>query len=163
MSEASEGAIGPAEGAAVVRGYVLALDRAYDPSSHLWVLPLEDGGVRVGMDPLGTEANGTLAQLVLRPPGTEVGRGEALGELEAAKFVGPILSPISGVIRAVNTGALEDPGLVERDPFGAGWLVELVPHDLPGELGELRSGPEEVVRWFESEVDEYRRMGVLAE
>ncbi len=147
----------------VVRGYRLALDRAYDPVSHLWVLGLEDGGVRVGLDPLGVEANGTLAELSLRPPGTEVRRGEPLGELEAAKFVGPIPAPVSGVVRAVNAAAVLDPGLVEGDPLGAGWLVELTPRSPQAELAELLSGAEAVVPWFEAEVDAYRRMGVLAE
>ena len=146
----------------VVRGYRLVVDRAYDPESHLWVQRLEDGGVRVGLDPLGAEANGTLAQLSLQPPGTELRRGEPLGELEAAKFVGPIPAPVSGVVRAVNGAVLEDPGLVERDPLGAGWLVELTPHDLEGESAGLRSGAEQDVPWFASEVDECRRMGILA-
>ncbi|MDR7387364.1 MAG: hypothetical protein QN170_08020, partial [Armatimonadota bacterium] len=86
--------------------YELMVDRLYDPEHHLWVLPVSDTRVRVGFDPLGVEVNGTLAQLVLAPLGTVVRRGEAFGSLEAAKFVGPLVAPVSGRVVAQNPVAL---------------------------------------------------------
>ena len=148
---------------AVVAGYELALDRAYDPETHLWALLVEEGRARIGIDPLGVETSGTLAQLAFVPAGTEVRRGEPFGSLEAAKFVGPLVSPLSGTVVAVNAAALADPGLVERDPFGAGWLVELAPSDLEDELPALLRGAAEIAAWFAAKVDEYRLQGVLAE
>ncbi|MFN3284910.1 MAG: hypothetical protein ACK45F_01350, partial [bacterium] len=65
--------------------YQVAVDRLYDPEHHLWVLPVSETRVRLGLDPLAVEVNGTLAQLVLAPVGTLVRRGEAFGSLEAAK------------------------------------------------------------------------------
>jgi glycine cleavage system H protein len=145
-----------------VEGYALALDRAYQPDDHLWVQQLEDGRVRVGLDSLGVETSGTLAQLAFAPTGTAVARGEPFGSLEAAKFVGPLTAPLSGTVAAHNEAALADPGLVERDPYGDGWLVELAPSALDGELELLRSG-DDVRPWFEDELAEYRLRGVIAE
>lgn len=145
-----------------IDGYPLVLDRAYQPDDHLWVQPLEGGRVRIGMDPLGVETSGTLAQLAFEPVGATVARGEPFGSLEAAKFVGPLVAPISGTIAAHNDDALADPSLVERDPFGAGWLVELAPSALEEELGFLLRG-DPVRPWFEGKLADYRLRGVIAE
>ncbi|MDQ3944626.1 MAG: glycine cleavage system protein H [Actinomycetota bacterium] len=146
-----------------VCGYRLALDRSYDPASHLWVQILEPGRVRVGVDPLGVETSGTIAQLAFASPGEVLRRGEPFGSLEAAKFVGPLLSPLSGTVTATNQAALADPRLVERDPFGEGWLVELEPSDPGGELPLLVEGEERLCPWFAAEVQDYRLKGLIAE
>jgi glycine cleavage system H protein len=146
-----------------VAGYHLLLDRAYDPATHLWVQVLAPGRVRVGMDPLAVETSGTLAQLAFLPVGSGLVRGEPFGSLEAAKFVGPLSSPLSGTILSHNESVLADPGVVEREPFSAGWLIELEPADPGGELPLLVEGRERIVPWFESEVEDYRLKGVLAE
>jgi glycine cleavage system H protein len=145
-----------------VDGYEVVLDRAYDPESHLWVQRLDDARVRVGMDPLGVETSGTLAQLAFSPLGTDVTRGGPFGSLEAAKFVGPLVAPVSGTIAAHNEAALADPSVVERDPFGEGWLVELAVSALDSELALLVSG-DAVRPWFEGELADYRLRGVIAE
>ena len=144
-----------------VSGYRLAADRAYDPAGHFWVSMVAAARARIGMDALGVETSGTLAQLAFLPSGETLKRGEAFGSLEAAKFVGPLTSPLSGRVAATNDAVVADPSLVERDPYGDGWLVEIDLTD-PAELGELISG-DAVPAWFEAEVEEYRLKGVLAE
>ncbi|HET9769648.1 MAG TPA: glycine cleavage system protein H [Acidimicrobiia bacterium] len=146
---------------AEVSGFGVALDRAYDPAGHFWV---SAGGAvaRVGMDALGVETSGTIAQLAFLPIGEDLKRGEAFGSLEAAKFVGPLASPLSGTVTATNDAVVADPALVERDPYGDGWLVEVRMAD-PGELGELISGADAIAAWFAAEVEDYRLKGVLAE
>lgn len=145
-----------------IGAYTLALDRAYDPDTHLWV-ELGAARARVGLDPLGVETSGTLAQLAFEPIGAALRRGEPFGSLEAAKFVGPLVSPLSGRIVRHNADALADPGLVERDPLGEGWLVELEPSDPAAELPLLLRDRDEIVRWFEAMIEEYRLQGALAE
>jgi glycine cleavage system H protein len=155
-----------------VAGFGVALDRAYDPAGHFWVamVPVSSGDTpgppgeraRIGLDALGVETSGTLAQLAFLPVGEFLKRGEPFGSLEAAKFVGPLTSPLSGTLTATNDAVVVDPALVERDPYGAGWLVELDLADR-SELGELISGADVIPVWFEGEVEDYRLKGVLAE
>ncbi len=147
---------------AEVAGFNLALDRAYDGAGHFWVSTIDEARVRVGMDALCVETSGTLAQLAFLPVGEHLKRGEAFGSLEAAKFVGPLTSPLSGTVSATNEAVVEDPSLVEREPYGQGWLIELDLAD-PGELAELVSGAHPIRVWFEAEVEDYRMKGVLAE
>lgn len=144
-----------------VAGYRLRRDRAYDPDTHVWVQPVAGGRVRIGLDPLGIETMGTLAQLDLPAPGTGVRRGEPAGSLEAEKFVGPLECPVTGVVVAVNADAVADPRTVHADPF-ATWLVEVDPADYDGEAAELVAGGD-VAPWFAAKVADYRRRGVLAE
>jgi glycine cleavage system H protein len=145
-----------------VAGFGVALDRVYDGTGHFWVAMVGPDRARIGMDALGVETSGTLAQLAFLPVGEHCKRGEAFGSLEAAKFVGPLTSPLSGTVAANNDAVVSDPALVERDPYGAGWLIELDLAD-PGELTDLVAGSQEIKVWFEAEVEDYRMKGVLAE
>ena len=145
-----------------VAGFGVALDRTYDGTGHFWVSMVGPDRARIGMDALGVETSGTIAQLAFLPVGEHLKRGEAFGSLEAAKFVGPLTSPLSGTVSATNDAVVADPALVERDPYGAGWLVELDLAD-PGELSDLVAGSQAIKVWFEAEVEDYRLKGVLAE
>ncbi len=146
-----------------VAGFVVALDRAYDPAGHFWVAAADDAErLRIGMDALGVETSGTLAQLAFVPVGAAVTRGEPFGSLEAAKFVGPLTSPVSGTVTAHNEAVLSDPSLVDRDPYGVGWLIEVEPAD-PAELDGLVRGAGIIPGWFADEVEDYRLKGMLAE
>jgi glycine cleavage system H protein len=149
----------------MVAGFPLALDRRYHAETHMWVLVSEPGRVRIGMDPLGIETSGTLAQLSFDPAGTELIQGRPFGQLEAAKFVGPLLSPVSGTVLAVNDAVAMDAGLAERDPYGAGWLIDASLSDLDGEheLQGLLADPAEITSWFAARIAEYRLKGVIAE
>jgi len=135
-------------------------DLFYDIDTHVWAERATPGSVRVGLDPLGAETSGDIVALSFHPDGTRVRRGEAFGSLEAAKFVGPLIAPVSGVIRTHNADALARPGHINRDPFGT-WLIELELDDA-GELAELLTGEAEVAAWFARERDRYRQKGMLA-
>ena len=148
---------------ASAHGFPLALDRLYQADTHMWVQPSGPGHARIGMDPLGIETSGTLAQLSFLEVGAELTAGSPFGQLEAAKFVGPLISPVSGIVVAVNEAVLADPGLAERDPFGGGWLIEAELSDPDGELPGLLSDPDEITRWFAAKVEDYRLKGVIAE
>jgi glycine cleavage system H protein len=144
-----------------VHGFALALDRAYQPATHIWVKLTGPGRARIGMDPLGIETSGTLAQLSLPEPGAELAAGQAFGQLEAVKFVGPLTSPVSGTVLAVNLAAAADPGLVERDPFGDGWLIEAELAD-PADLDTLLADPERITAWYAEKIASYRLAGAIA-
>ncbi len=144
-----------------VKGFEVRLDRSYDLTHHMWVM-VEDGLARIGMDALGLETSGTLAHLSLGDVSSEVKAGESFGSLEAEKYVGPLVSPISGELVGVNGAILEDPGLVQRDPYDKGWMVQISPSNTT-ELDALLSGEDEIVEAFGKKVVEYRLEGVLAE
>ena len=143
------------------RQYRVPTDRAYERTTNIWVQARGDM-VRIGLDELVQEVNGDMAFLQLASPGTQVGRGEELGSMEAGKYVGPILSPVAGTVRALNRSVLDTPRLVNLDPLEAGWLVEI--ELAAGEtLDHLVSDPDEIAAWFPERVRAFRLKGVLAE
>ncbi|MGP8163798.1 MAG: glycine cleavage system protein H [Acidimicrobiales bacterium] len=147
----------------LVAGFPLALDRRYHAETHMWVLATEPGRVRIGMDAVGIETSGTLAQLSFVPVGSELAAGQPFGQLEAAKFVGPLVSPVSGVVAEVNDEVVADAGLAARDPYGAGWLIEASLGDAAAELPGLLADPAEITAWFAAKVARYRLEGVIAQ
>jgi glycine cleavage system H protein len=146
-----------------VKGFEVRTGCLYDLAHHRWVEELGGDRVRIGMDALGLETSGTLAHLSMVDIGTEVRRGEPFGSLEAEKYVGPLVAPVSGKVMAVNEMAFSDPGKVQSDPYGAGWMIELKTSDLEGERSGLVSGEDEIKSRFGQKVTEYRLEGVIAE
>jgi glycine cleavage system H protein len=145
-----------------VAGYELVADRRYDPDTHMWVdFDGDTRRARVGLDPLGRETSGDVVALSLLEPGTAVGRGEPFGDLEAAKFVGPLIAPLSGTIVACNEDVLSQPGVLNVDP-ATHWLVTLDGVD-PAELDGMLRGESEVADWFAAEVERFRTQGAIAE
>jgi glycine cleavage system H protein len=146
----------------MVAGFLLALDRCYQAETHMWVLPKGRGQVRIGMDALGIETSGALAHLSFVAIGAQLTAGRPFGQLEAAKFVGPLVSPVSGVVLATNAEVGMDAGLAERDPYGAGWLIEASLPEAPAGLAGLLTDPAEITSWFAARIARYRLKGLIA-
>ena len=106
------------------RSFDIPRDLYYDRSSHLWARLEPSGRVRVGIDTIGLHSLGDLAFVALQPDDARVARGGSLGSLEAAKMTTTIAAPVTGEIVARNEAVLKDPSIVNRDPYGDGWLAE---------------------------------------
>ncbi len=144
----------------VVNGYRLATDRHYDRETHLWV-ETSAAGARCGFDPLGSETSGDVVAISFEPVGTKIERGQAFGSLEAAKFVGPLIAPLSGTIRTHNEAVIARPGLLNQDPM-THWLIEFEPDRIEDELPSLLHDSEDVRVWFEHEVERFKQEGMVA-
>ncbi len=143
---------------ATVENYTLPDDLYYDRENHLWVR-VDDGRAVVGLDALGQASMGDVVYIQLEPEGTRVSRGDPIGSVEAAKMVSPLYAPISGTLVRHNEAVLRNPGLVNADPYGRGWLVELEPSRWQAEATALIHGADRVARWLEEEVARYRSQG----
>jgi glycine cleavage system H protein len=100
-------------------------------SEHEWVrTPGDaDGSVRVGITDFAQDALGDIVFASLPEVGAEVKAGTAVGELESTKSVSDIYAPVSGKVVARNEALDGSPELVNSDPYGSGWLFEVVPSD----------------------------------
>ena len=83
--------------------------------------------VRVGITTYAQEALGDIVFVTLPAVGTEVEAGQALGEVESTKSVSDVYAPLAGTVTARNEALDATPELVNSDPYGEGWLVELTP------------------------------------
>jgi glycine cleavage system H protein len=145
-----------------IGSYQLEASRYYEAENHIWVEPDSDGNVRCGFDPLAAETAGDIVAVSFEKLGTAVERGRSFGNLEAAKFVGPLLAPVSGTIRAHNDSVISNPALLNSDPQ-VHWMVEIEPSSLTEELPLLLHGEQAVRSWFEHELRRVEEKGLLAE
>ena len=79
----------------------------YDLEGNTWMTSDESGDVTVGMTSLLSAIAGKFTSARVRPTGTRVERGRSLGTLESLRFVGPIPSPLSGIISSVNGDVID--------------------------------------------------------
>ena len=109
-------------------------------AEHEWVRsPGEsEGSVRVGITHYAQDALGDIVYVSLPEVGDDVEAGAAVGELESTKSVSDVYVPVAGKVVARNEALDATPELVNSDPYGEGWLFELVPSD-PSSLDGLLS------------------------
>ncbi len=107
-------------------------------TEHEWLRsPGEhEGAVRIGITHFAQDALGDIVYVSLPEVGDSVTAASTCGELESTKSVSDVYAPVSGEVVAVNTGLDATPELVNDDPYGGGWLFEVVP-SAPAELDEL--------------------------
>jgi glycine cleavage system H protein len=94
-------------------------------SEHEWVRTGDDGRVRIGITHYAQDALGDVVFVSLPELGAAVSSGESLGEVESTKSVSEIYAPVSGEVVARNEALESRPDLINQDPYGEGWLVEI--------------------------------------
>jgi len=102
---------------------------------HIWILEMGQS-VRIGLSDYAQEQLGEILSATLADVGKFLEQGDTLGEVESQKTVVELASPVTGTVRSVNETILEDPTLINVDPYGKGWLLE-VEIDDPEELERL--------------------------
>jgi glycine cleavage system H protein len=96
-------------------------------AEHEWVTAKSP--LRVGITHFAQDALGDIVYVQLPEVGLTVAEGEAFGEVESTKSVSEIYAPVSGVVVARNEQLADQPDLINTDPYGEGWLVEIEPTD----------------------------------
>ncbi|KZS60857.1 glycine cleavage system protein GcvH [Mycobacterium ostraviense] len=94
-------------------------------AEHEWVRHTADDTVRVGITDFAQSALGDVVFVQLPAVGDEVTAGESFGEVESTKSVSDLYAPVSGTVAAVNSDLEGTPQLVNSDPYGDGWLLDL--------------------------------------
>ncbi|MCV7442844.1 glycine cleavage system protein H [Mycobacterium paraense] len=94
-------------------------------AEHEWVRRSGEDTVRVGITDFAQSALGDVVFVQLPDVGSQVSAGESFGEVESTKSVSDLFAPVSGTVLAVNGDLEGSPQLVNSDPYGAGWLVDV--------------------------------------
>ncbi|MAB78586.1 MAG: glycine cleavage system protein H [Planctomycetes bacterium] len=123
-----------------VRGCVLPLNLHYNVGDHTWVAMNDDGTATVGMTDVAQNLAGPLLHAKPKKVGVVRKKGKPVGTVESSKWVGPVKSPLSGEIVAVNETLASDAQVINRSPYKDGWIVKLRPSQLDEELATLLTG-----------------------
>jgi glycine cleavage system H protein len=94
-------------------------------TDHEWVRRTGDDTVRVGITDFAQSALGDVVFVRLPEVGDELTAGEAFGEVESTKSVSDLYAPVSAKVVAVNQDLDASPQLVNSEPYGGGWLIDL--------------------------------------
>ena len=103
--------------------------------SHEWLL-VEGNVATIGITDHAQSELGDIVYLEVKDPGTEVPTDGELGVIESVKAASDMYLPVAGRITEVNEAAVEDPAIINKDPYGDGWLAKIEIAD-PGELEKL--------------------------
>jgi glycine cleavage system H protein len=131
---------------ATIRGCAFPDDLYYFVEKHVWLKPTEGKKVRLGVTAVVSKLVGNITALTPRKKyiGKVVEAGKSVATAESSKYVGPVPSPITGTLVAVNEALADNPALLVKDPYGAGWVAELEVDDWDAAKSALLSGAEAV-------------------
>jgi len=136
------------EGSAVVKvdDYEIK-EGLYYSKDYLWV-EIEDNKAKIGLTDYAQKQLRDILVVDLPDPGTEIEKGEPFGTVESAKTVSDLIAPLTGVVEEVNSAVQDNPGLINEDPYGEGWVIVITPTKLNEELKELMDF-DAAVKWYE--------------
>ena len=109
---------------------------------HAWVRIEEDAEVRVGMDDFALRLFGPLDRITAPLMGKKVTRNRPDVQLERGEMKAGMLSPVSGVVTAINPDLRKNGGLADNDPYTDGWIMRVATDNIRGDLKELMIGDE---------------------
>ena len=107
------------------KGCDLPEDLYYFVEKHIWLRPEGEEVVVMGLTDVAQHLAGKVIAVTIKKLGRSLSRGQSAATVESSKWVGPVPTPVSGEIIAVNSDLVADPELLNRDCYGAGWVVRL--------------------------------------
>ena len=129
-----------------VNGCNIPDDLYYVVEKHVWAR-LEGTEVVVGLTDVAQNMAKSIISVTSKGAGKPIKRGKSVATVESGKWVGPVPSPVEGQVVAVNEALVANPGLLNSDPYGAGWIARLAPTDWSVDVVELATGADGVAAY----------------
>ncbi len=129
-------------------------DELYYHKEFMWVR-VEGEEAVVGLNDFSQKLAGEISYIEMPEEGDEVKQDEAIGSYETGKWLGKLYAPVSGEVTAMNEEVEDEPTLVNKDPYGEGWLFKIKMGD-PAQLDNLMKG-EEAIEWLRGEIAKHAK------
>jgi glycine cleavage system H protein len=127
---------------AAVRGCEIPEQLLYNIENNVWVRRESDGTATVGLTSFAGSLAGQIVSYTPKKVGKPVKKDKSCATVESGKWVGPAKTPVSGDVVEINAAVTANPGLINADPYGQGWLVRIQPENWDGEITDLKTGPD---------------------
>jgi glycine cleavage system H protein len=115
-------------------------DLFYDVENQLWYRDLGEGLVEVGITAVAAAMAGQVLAVTPKRSGRHLEAQQACAVVESGKVVSPPASPSAGLVERSNEPLMNRPSAINKDPYGAGWLVVMRPDDWTGAKARLIRG-----------------------
>jgi glycine cleavage system H protein len=125
---------------ASVKNCNLPDDLYYNVESNVWARKEADGTVTIGMTAYACALAGEVVAYTPKKVGRSVELNKSAATIESGKWVGPVKTPVSGEVAAINDAVSANPKSINADPYGNGWLVKLKPSNWDGDAASLVTG-----------------------
>ncbi len=135
-----------------IQGYNLPDDLYYE-EHHFWVRD-EGDLLLMGMDDFAQQQAKELVYIQLPDEGKILTSGKKFAKVESGKWLGKVYAPVNGELTGVNEELETNPGLINDDCYGKGWMYKIKPQD-KGELDNLIHGQEAVEKWLLADIEKY--------
>jgi glycine cleavage system H protein len=135
-----------------VRGCNIPEDLLYHVDNNVWVRQEGDGTATVGLTSYACALAGQIVSYTPKKVGKDVKKDKSCATVESGKWVGPAKTPVGGEVVATNEAVAANPGLINSDPYGEGWLVKVKAGDWDGDSGELKTGAD-ALAGFEAKME----------
>jgi glycine cleavage system H protein len=122
----------------------------YLVDKHVWVRYESDSLVTLGITDVAQHMAGKVIAVSPKKVGRALTKGQSAGTVESGKWVGPVQVPVNGELVAVNDALKTNPGLINQDPYGAGWIVKLKPLNWVEDSKDLVTGDQGVAEYQQS-------------
>ena len=128
-------------------------DELYYEEHHFWVK--DEGDILVmGMDDFAQVMAGEIVFVQLPDEGKKLKAGKKFAKIESGKWLGKVYAPVNGELVGVNEELETNPGLINDDCYGKGWIYKIKADD-KGELDNLLHTSDEVEKWLLEEIEKY--------
>lgn len=135
-----------------IQGYNMP-DELYYEENHFWVR--EEGDLLVmGMDDFAQTMAGEVVYVQLPDDGKKLKLGKKFAKIESGKWLGKVFAPVNGELASVNEELETNPGLINDDCYGKGWIYMIKPSD-KSELEKLIKGKDAVEKWLLADIEKY--------
>jgi glycine cleavage system H protein len=135
-----------------IQGYNMPDDLYYE-ENHFWVRP-EGDILFMGMDDFAQTMAGEIVYVQLPDEGKKLKKGKKFAKIESGKWLGKVYAPVNGELVEVNEELETNPGLINDDCYGKGWMFKIKPDDM-AELEDLIHGPEAIEKWLLADIEKY--------
>ncbi|MCP4750546.1 MAG: glycine cleavage system protein H [Proteobacteria bacterium] len=136
-----------------IQGYQLPDDLHYE-ENHFWV-KTEGDLLVMGMDDFAQQMAGEIVFVQLPFEGKKLKTGKKFAQIESGKWLGKVYAPVAGELAGANEELETDPGLINEDCYGKGWLFKIRPDDM-GEMENLIHGTEAIEKWLLEDIEKYK-------
>ncbi|WP_297396749.1 glycine cleavage system protein GcvH [Acidiferrobacter sp.] len=136
---------------ASVRGCNIPEDLSYNVDNNVWARREADGTVTVGLTAYACSLAGEIVAYTPKKAGKDIAKDKSCATVESGKWVGPVKTPVTGSVVAINDAVASKPGLINKDPYGEGWVVKMKPSDWDGESKSLKAGAD-ALKAFEAKM-----------
>lgn len=136
---------------AVVRGCNIPEDLSYNIDNNVWARREADGTVTIGLTSYACSLAGEIVAYTPKKAGKDIAKDKSCATVESGKWVGPVKAPVSGEVTQINEAVSAKPGLINKDPYGEGWIARMKPTDWNADSAGLKAG-QDALQGFEAKM-----------